>query len=332
MPIQNAFEMKDKVLSVLKRRGPCLPIHVAKDTGMSMLFSSAFLSELIADKKVRVSDMKVGGSPLYLIPGQEPMLENFSQYLKSKEKDAFLLLKENKFLKDTELEPAIRVALRGIKDFAFPLNYNKEIYWKYITAQDSEFSPSLFKQERVFEITPKVETQVVEIKQQISAPVAEIKQLFEEAKKPEIMKNEVEQISKIEDIFEKEDKEDKQEVKRSNKKVKSKKVIKKSKPKSKKDDKFFIKVKDFLNEKSIEIIDIVGISKNDLTLKVKTKNGERLLIAHKKKISEEDIIKASRKAEDFNLPYIVISISETSKKFSNLIDAIKKLDKIEKIE
>jgi len=51
------------------------------------------------------------------------------------ERKAYDLLSQNKILKDSNQEPAIRVALRQIKDFAIPLqvNYenNIEIYWKW---------------------------------------------------------------------------------------------------------------------------------------------------------------------------------------------------------
>ena len=128
MPSQDTTELKEKIISIIKTRGPSLPAHISSQIGMSILFTSAFLSELLSEKKLKISDMKVGSSPLYFIPGQENMLENFSSSLKSKEKDAFMLLKDKKFLKDSAQEPAIRVALRAIKDFAIPIQKNNELY------------------------------------------------------------------------------------------------------------------------------------------------------------------------------------------------------------
>ena len=125
---QDAGQIKERILSIIQSQGPSLPVHIAAQTGLSIIFASAFLSELISDKKIKISNLRVGSSPLYLVPGQEQMLENFSQYLKSKEKDAFILLKEKKFLKDSEMEPAIRVALRGIKDFAIAFRKGDEIF------------------------------------------------------------------------------------------------------------------------------------------------------------------------------------------------------------
>ena len=99
--------------------------------------------------------MKVGNSPVYFIPGQERLLENFSQYLKSKEKEAFLLLKEKRFLKDNQQEPAIRVALREIKDFAIPFKKPEtdELFWRYFTIPESEFK----EQKEIPKKTPKPE-------------------------------------------------------------------------------------------------------------------------------------------------------------------------------
>lgn len=139
MPTKDTSEIKEKILSVLRRRGPSLPVHVSGETGMSALFASAFLSELFSEKKIKISNMKVGNSPLYFLPEQGPLLEKFSEHLKNRERDAFELLKEKKFLKDSEQQPVIRVALRSIRDFAIPFKKNEEIFWRYFTVPESEF-------------------------------------------------------------------------------------------------------------------------------------------------------------------------------------------------
>ena len=138
MPTQDAALIKEKVISILRRRGPILPVPLSSELEISPLFASAFLSELVAEKKIRISFMKVGNSPLYFLAGQEPLLERFSHHLKSREKDAFELLKNKKFLKDIEQDPAIRVALRSIRDFAIPFKKGDEIFWRYFTFNESE--------------------------------------------------------------------------------------------------------------------------------------------------------------------------------------------------
>ena len=83
-------EKKRKITGIIQQRGPSLPIHVARGTELNTLFASAILSEMVSSRILRVSSLKVGSSPLYYLPGQEEMLDNFFAYLPSKEKDAFL--------------------------------------------------------------------------------------------------------------------------------------------------------------------------------------------------------------------------------------------------
>ena len=119
MPTQDTTPIKDKIISFLETNGPSLPVHIAKHINTNMLFASAFLSELLSNKKLKITNLRVGSSPVYYIPGQEKGLEKYAQYFKSKEREAYELLRERKFLIDSEQDPAIRVALRAIKDFAF---------------------------------------------------------------------------------------------------------------------------------------------------------------------------------------------------------------------
>ena len=83
-------ETHDKIVQVLEERGPQLPIQIAKEIGMSSLFISAFLSELTNEKRIKVSHIKVGGSPLYFLDEQEKQLENFYKFLHPKEAEAFI--------------------------------------------------------------------------------------------------------------------------------------------------------------------------------------------------------------------------------------------------
>src|SRR3989344_1596134 len=118
MTLKDASLMRDRIISFLKIKGPSLPVNIAKAVGMDMLFTSAFLSELISSGEIKTSNMKVGTSPLYLIHGQEDGLERYLEYIKGKEGEAINRLRKEKFLLDSEQEPAIRIALRALKDFA----------------------------------------------------------------------------------------------------------------------------------------------------------------------------------------------------------------------
>jgi len=128
----------EKIIEVIKRRGPSLPIQISKEVGLSSLFISAFLSELAGEKRLKISHLKVGGSPLYFLEGQEEQLEKFYNYMHPREAEAFLLLKEKKILKDTEQKPAIRIALRSIHDFAVGFKKDEEIFWRYALTPESE--------------------------------------------------------------------------------------------------------------------------------------------------------------------------------------------------
>ena len=287
----NAIQLKEQIISIFKRRGPSLPIHISKETGLDLLFASAFLSELIGGKMVKISIMKIGSSPLYFLPGQEHLLENFIEFLNKKEREAFLLLKEKKFLKDSEQEPAIRVALRAIKDFAFESRRNDELYWKFLRADDSEFVAPKQKDE-IEEMVVEPEVKKIE---EVEIPIVEAVKK-EEAKKPV-------------------------------------KTAKKSAPRKKQDDKFFNRVKEFIDSKNAEIVEIISASPFELILKIKIGHKEKILVAYKKKtISEKDIISAYRKSKKYELPFLVTSMGETSKSLAELIDAVRILTDIERVK
>ena len=291
---QKENKLKEKIKSIIKFKGPSLPVHISTQTGVSMLFASAFLSELISDRKIVISHMKVGNSPLYYIEGQEAKLENYAEHLKSKEKDAFLLLKKEKILKDEIQHPAIRVALRYIRDFAIPFKKEGEIFWRYFT----EPVPDLKSIEK-----PKLES-------------------IKEEKPVEL------------NIFDKESSEkEKKEIPIIKPKPKKKITSKRKSISSKKNEIFFNKVKEFLLEKSITIIEVESLSKNDLILKVRSKGKELLLFAYnKKRINELEIVKASKKAKELGLQYTLLSKGGPLKKIENLIEAIKELDSIETLK
>ncbi len=278
MPTQDTSLLKEKILFVCKKRGPSLPVHIASETGISALFAAAFLSELVSEKKLILSHLRVGNSPLYLVPGQEPMLEEFSQHLKSKEKDAFLLLKETRFLKDSDQEPAIRVALRHIRDFAIPFKKDDEIFWRYFIIPESEF---------------KIKGKPKKVEEKKEQGIKE-KQL---------------------DIFNK---------------TPIKKTSAKKKAPQKANEKFFNKVKGFLVENRMALVDIENFKKNELNLRVRREGEEKLLVAYnKKRISENDMLKASKRATELDLSYIILSLGGPLKKVSNLIGALKNLSSIE---
>ncbi|MCH7850185.1 MAG: hypothetical protein IH845_00915 [Nanoarchaeota archaeon] len=91
--------------------------------------------------------MKIGASPLYLIPGQEKKLEDQVEHLRSIEKEAYMRLKEKKILIDESEEPRIRVALRDLKDFAKPFRLQDKIAWRYAFTPEEEIKNIINKEE-----------------------------------------------------------------------------------------------------------------------------------------------------------------------------------------
>ena len=136
----------DRVKQLVRMRGPVIPSQISKEIGTNILMASAILSELASSSDVKISSVKVGGTPLYYVAGQEAKLQNYTASLPQKEKEAFEQLKSAKALRDAELEPAIRVALRQIKDFAKPIDVaidgQTELFWKWylISNQDAEIA------------------------------------------------------------------------------------------------------------------------------------------------------------------------------------------------
>jgi len=141
---------KDDVLEIVKKKGPLIPVQIGTELKTSIIMASAILAELADDNKVKISCLKIGGSPLYYVKEQIHKLQNYSNKLHEKEKKSYELLKEKKILRDSSLEPIYRVTLREIKDFAMPLkvNYkdNSEIFWKWYLLPDSE-AESLIRKE-----------------------------------------------------------------------------------------------------------------------------------------------------------------------------------------
>jgi len=299
---EDIVNIKKKIIDIIRLQGPSLPLQISSKTNLSSIFVGAFLSELAKEKILKISEMKVGGSPLYFMLGQEPALDNFYQYLPGKEKEAFLSLKQKKILEDIKQEPAIRVALRFLKDFAFPFKNDEELWWRFHT----------IKPEEIIKIFESKKTKPQEKPKEIKK---EAKKEIKEKKEEKIIKREIK--NETLDIF-----------------TKPKNIEKKAKQKksSSKNEKFFNRVKEFLTAKNIEIIDIINYTKTELTLLVKENNKEVLLIAYnKKRINDSDLLKAYKKASEKNLPYIILSLGETPKKLEEIIQASKNLTRIEKI-
>jgi hypothetical protein len=333
----NAKEVKERIFKYLGEHGPSLPVQVAKYLSMNSIFASAFLSEMASDGMIKISDMKVGGSPLYFSPEKIAMLEKFTNSLGSKEREACLLLKEKNILEDASQEPAIRVALRGLKDFAFPFKKDEKIYWRYFLITEEQVRGLLEKNpEKPIEklenkpaITIANEVGESEIIQKIEEKANNIiqKQDKKETELEEINKELEEKRKELEKIKEEINNSKEKSAQKISKKlrlVRKEKVV---------DETFLQEVKEILDKKGIKLSKIEDYDKKQVFGRVNFEEKDYFMAAYnKKKIEEEDIIKAHKKALSHSLPYFFLSKGEPSKKTKEAIEAYKALFLIEKIE
>jgi hypothetical protein len=136
-------EIKGLILAFIQARGPSLPVHIARDVKIEPLFASAFLSELFREHKLRMSHLKVGSTALYLLPGQEQQLEQFTQYLNQREQEAYHLIKQKGLIAHTQLNPIMQVAITHISDFALSFDQQGTKYWHYAFLPQEELNNRL---------------------------------------------------------------------------------------------------------------------------------------------------------------------------------------------
>jgi len=126
---------KEDVLKYVQFKGPLIPVHLVSLLKSNTIMIGAALSELASDGKVKISHMKVGGSPLYFVDSQRAKLQDFYKYLNEKDRRTFDELKRQKVLRDSVVTPLLRISLRNIKDFAVPIeiehNSVKELFWRW---------------------------------------------------------------------------------------------------------------------------------------------------------------------------------------------------------
>src|SRR3989338_1959141 len=102
---QGMHQLREKVLQFVKEQGPVLPVRISKfissqsDATLlqnnnkliatNTLFAGALLSELIANRLLKATIAKIGGSPLYYVLGQEPKLVTLRYHLSERPRMAF---------------------------------------------------------------------------------------------------------------------------------------------------------------------------------------------------------------------------------------------------
>ena len=298
--MQKILQTKESIIEIIRQRGPELPVRIANAIGINNLFTAAFMSELVSEQRLKMSNMRVGSSPLYYLTGQEEQLQKYADYLNHKEKEAFNLLKQNAILADNEQEPAIRVALKSIKDFAVPIqiidNDETKIFWKIHTISN-EAARDIIKQK----LNPQ------QVKKEI---IEEIKKQTDLKKEPEM------QIIT----------EAKEKIKK--KSTKKEKII---------DTKFKDNIVEYIKSKDIEILQEILIDKKEFISKIRIdillgKQEFYLISKDKKTISVEEIALALQKAQQERMPALFLSPGKLSKSAQEYLKEWKNLIKFEQVK
>ena len=298
--MQKLQNNKEKIISIIRESGPSYPARLSRATGISSLFISAFLAELVSERRLKLSDMKIGSSPLYYIEGQEEQLEKFIEHLNPKEKEALHILKQKQILEDEKQTPAVRVALRKIKDFAFPIQTKIDgetrLFWRFFLLPENELKQKI--QELISE---KPQTQKPKPQE---AP--EKKQAQEEEKQS-------------------------QEIESPQEKPKPK-----TKPKQPINSDFANSIREYLSAKDIEVLEDVLEKKKEFFAKIRTdtllgKQEYYLVSKDKKKINTNDLTIALQQAQTEKMPALIISPGELDKKAKSYLQEWRNLIKFEKV-
>ncbi len=305
----------EKIIQVLRERGPSLPMKISKEIEMNSLFTSAFLSELTNEKRIKVSNLKVGGSPLYFLSGQEEQLEKFYQYLHPKEAEIFLLLKKNKILKDSEQEPATRVALRSIKDFSIGFKKDNEIYWRYFLTSESEINKILVPSKQ---IKKKIKEQILVL--------SEFNKKHLDSKGIKLHSEEKQTLKKFQEKT-------RTKVSEFHNPLATKLKIKPKKQKSE----FVEKIINFIKEKEFKIIEERNYKEKEYNclIQIKSELGRINFLTqakNKKIISETDLKKLLSNAQSIPLPALMIYSEKFSKKAEEYLIKYNSILKVLKIK
>jgi hypothetical protein len=138
---------KDDVLSAVKAKGYVIPSDVSKQFAVDTFIMGAMLSDLVSEKKLFVSTVKIGGSPVYYAPEAKEKLQELFKYLNEKDKQTYLLLQEHTVIPDAGQQPLVRVSLRNLKDYAKPLDVvaqgTTQLFWKWYLATDEEINAKI---------------------------------------------------------------------------------------------------------------------------------------------------------------------------------------------
>ncbi len=327
MDAPNKINVMDKIISFLQSNGPSLPVKVAKAIGSNILLASALLSDLVSQGKVRVSCLKVGGSPLYYLPPQKERLYQFAAgNLNPKDLQVLQTLKEKKVLREAQADLLTKVSLRSLKDFAVPLhvtaNGTKELFWKWHLLPEKETNEIIMQQvlpaEEPLRPASRLPAQAAEesAKAVLPSPSSAVAEKIEEERAQEEVRREEtkkEEIAKEEPV--------KWEKRFFLQKVREKVARKK------KTDEFFPQIEALFSRLKINIEQKETLRKNaemNFILKVPTAVGRMTYFCkakQKKRCDEKDLSSAYMEAQVKKLPLLFLYTQELGKKAEEMLES-----------
>ena len=296
--------LKEEVYTYVSKHGPILPQKIASAFKASNLFISALLSELVTNKRIKITKAKIGSSPLYYCANQANLLSGMlKSHVGERRREALELLQEKRVLRDRDCLPYERVALREIPDFAksvkFIIQDTEELFWKWHMLPDEEAKGLIEKVvEKIY--SPKKEEEAPEPKPE-SKPVE--KQVEEKPVevKPVLVK----------------------------KKVKKKKKIKQttlSGEEKKEVSNFEKEVLNYLEQKNVKVLEKRILRKNtEINLIVQIASDVGALsyyvkARNKKRLVEGDLLLAFTEGQNMKMPTLFITNGNITKKATSYME------------
>ena len=304
---ENLSNSKSKVLEFLKANGPSIPVKISTHLGVDTMLASAFLADLLSDKEIKMSKMKVGNSPIYFLSGQESRLQEFSNYLGGKERQAFDLLKEKKILRDRNQEPAIRVALRSIKDFAFAFKVREETFWRFYLVDHHEAMGNVENNIPKPKVTVMSKIKEAFVGEEVKEGKVEgtVKEIVPEVSKEEVVPGVSKEVEATRD--------------------------------SAKEVSFGSRVEGFLGDNEFQIVRKILARKRDYSAVVRTSGESGIkdylcICKDKKSITEGDVLKFLEEGKTDKFPVLILSTGTLNKKAEDWVEYLGETVSFRRIE
>ncbi|MEM4260005.1 MAG: hypothetical protein QXG00_02110 [Candidatus Woesearchaeota archaeon] len=303
---------EEDVLSLVKKQGPTIPARIVKEVGGDTFLIGAILSNLVNKGEIKMTNVKLGGTPFYYVPEHSSRLVELKKYLNEKDIKTFELLYQQKILKDEDQTPLVRVSLRNIKDFAVPIEVSKGdddpiLFWKFYTVDNNDIQSILKERYGKKDVTKEKSEQE---KDKVIKKEKITEEIVEKAFENELIEEEQKKILE----------EEKNKLK-SEKEI-AKKDIKKERAVKRED--FINKVMAHFKTKNIEVVETSIIRKGeiDFLVKIPTPIGTMEYFCKardKKKISDGDVATAFIQGQQKKLPVLFLTNGELTKRTKEML-------------